>query len=285
MTVKSTIRDAAIAPPIPFAPGDELARMRRDEPRFTQAGLLFLMALPVFAAAGLIDDRLHLGIDIWIKPAKFALALAIYLLTLAVTARFLTVGFRGSLAYRTFSAVVVASCAAELVWVAGAAALGTSSHFNTEHAFLAAIYSLMGLIAVTLTSATTVHAWGIVRNAATGLAPTLRESLVLGLGLTLPLTLMTAGTMAGMGGHGVGGSGLDTSAAPIMGWLRDAGDLRVGHFFATHALHFIPAFGLAAGALGGGVWPVRAFAAAFSAVVMFTFVQALGGMPFLGGWI
>jgi len=47
-----------------------------------------------------------------------------------------------------------------------------------------------------------------------------------------------------------------------MGWSRDGGDLRVAHFFATHALHVMPLFALVAGHLPGlpGKWAVRGFA-------------------------
>jgi hypothetical protein len=277
----SSIEHHAYRPPSRLSA--QLGLMREDEPRFTAAGLGFLMAIPLFAAAGALDDRLHLGVDIWLKPAKFALALGVYLLTLAFTARFLPESYRNSAAYRAFSVVVVAACAAEMAWIAGAAALGTSSHFNVATSLASTLYGLMGVLATTLTSASSVHAVGIWRNKRTGLSQPMREALILGLGLTLPLTLLTAGTMSHMNGHAVGGTGLDTAGLPLMGWLSDAGDLRVGHFFATHALHFIPAFGLMAVMLTGNraIWPVRLFAFAFTGFVVFTFVQALAGNPFL----
>lgn len=99
----------------------------------------------------------------------------------------------------------------------------------------------------------------------------------------LPLTLITAGTMSGLGGHFVGGSGSDAGGLPFMGWSREVGDLRVAHFFATHALHFIPVFGLVSASLFGDErrLPLRLFVVAFAAFVLFTFVQALAGRPFL----
>jgi hypothetical protein len=70
-----------------------------------------------------------------------------------------------------------------------------------------------------------------------------------------------------------------------MGWARDGGDLRVAHFFATHAMHFIPLAGLLAViALPDRRARVVVYAASagVTAFVIFTFVQALMGQPFLG---
>ena len=73
------------------------------------------------------------------------------------------------------------------------------------------------------------------------------------------------------------------AACRCMGWARDGGDLRVAHFFATHAMHFIPAFGLVSVAVfrPANRLPVWLFAAAFVGFVIFLFVQALRGEPFL----
>ncbi|MGL4406347.1 MAG: hypothetical protein ACRCT6_11335 [Notoacmeibacter sp.] len=260
-----------------------LEQMRRDEPGFAITGFLLALTLPIFLAAAALDDRLHLGINIWDKPAKFAAALSIYLLTLAFFARYLPADLRQKTSYKIYSASVVFAVIAEMVWIGGAAAFGTSSHFNTENPLLAAVYPVMGALATLLTSATAVYAWQIYRNNNLTLSPVMKTALVFGLGLTLPLTLMTAGTMSSLTGHSVGGTGLDTNSIALIGWLRDAGDLRVGHFFATHALHGIPLAGVVSSAIFGPnkTWPVLVFSALYSAFVVFTFVQALNGQPFI----
>ena len=63
------------------------------------------------------------------------------------------------------------------------------------------------------------------------------------------------------------------------------GDLRAAHFFAIHALHFVPALGLLAAMIFGGEnrTPVRLIAAAYAGFVFFLFAQALMGLPFLPG--
>ena len=260
-----------------------LKRLRDDEPNFAITGLFVALVAPVCLAAGMLDDRLHLGLNIWDKPAKFAIALSVYLLTLAYFARFLPNKFREKTGNKIFSWSVCFAVIAEVVWIGGAAALGTSSHFNTEIPLLAAIYPLMGAFATLLTSASAVYAVQIHRNKQLDIAPAIKTALVIGLGLTLPLTLMTAGTMSGMNSHAVGGTGLDTDSMALIGWLRSAGDLRVGHFFATHALHVIPIFGVSSALIFGPKQktPIYVFSTAYAIFVIFTFVQALQGVPFI----
>jgi hypothetical protein len=255
-------------------------RLWSDEPRFFATAIFIAVAsLPLLFAA-LVDSREFLGVPVWEKPLKFHLATSTYLLTLAFFARYLPAATREKRWYRIFSGAVAGAILLELAWIDVAAGLGTASHFNRTP--LGGIfYTLAGLGAVIMTSASAVFAFQIGRNGATGLAPALKESLVIGLALVLPLTLITAGTMSSGSGHWVGGTPADPSGLFFFGWARDVGDLRVSHFFATHALQFIPLFGLAYDRAGGrDRWPVRLVALAFVAFVVFLYVQALMGQPF-----
>jgi hypothetical protein len=84
-----------------------------------------------------------------------------------------------------------------------------------------------------------------------------------------------------MDGHLVGQAGGAT--VPLMGWAREAGDLRVAHFFATHAMHFVPVFAVASAVAVGETrrLPVRLFAFAFAAFTLLTLAQAIAGRPLL----
>jgi hypothetical protein len=87
-----------------------------------------------------------------------------------------------------------------------------------------------------------------------------------------------------MGSHWIGGSLSDTAGLWLMGWSRDGGDLRVAHFFATHAMHVIPltAIGLAMIFGRNTQIPVLVIALAYVCFVIGTFIQALMGYPFIG---
>jgi hypothetical protein len=263
-------------------PARLIGMLRACEPRFFALGVLMLAAALPTAFAGLVDSREFLGIDVWTKPFKFEMALVVYTWTLAFFARFLPAGTTARLWYRAYVGAVAVAIILEMIWIGGAAALGTASHFNSTP-FGDLVYSAMGLAAVFLTSASAVYAVLIARNQSTGLPPALKDAVVIGLALVLPLTLATAGTMAAMGSHFVGGSGSDAGGLPVMGWARDSGDLRIAHFFATHAMHFIPAFGLVAAAAfrPAGRAPVWGFAIVFVGFVIFVFAQALRGEAFL----
>jgi len=267
-------------PALPLRPA---TRLWTDAPAFTALALLIGLAiLPVLAAMSL-DPRLFGGEDIWLKPLKFHIALVIYLVTLAVFARWMTPAQRDSRMWRGFVAVVCLCVLAELVWIGGAAALGTGSHFNISSPVWGTLYSLMGLAAVTLTSASLVMGVAIARNPATGLHPAVKLSIVLGLILTFVLTVITAGYMASTTGHYVGVP-VTGERLPILGWSREVGDLRVGHFLATHALHGLPIWGLMAARMGdgrGSLTLVWAGAVAYAVLVLATFAQAMAGMPLI----
>lgn len=265
---------------LPAAPQ---SRLWSDAPAFTGLALfLMLSTLPVMGAMAL-DARDWLGESIWIKPLKFQIALAIYLVTLAFFARWLPEGTAQARWWRLYAGAVCFAVLAEMAWIGGAAALGTGSHFNLSTPLWNALYSVMGIFAAFLTSASFVMAVLIRRNAATGLDPALKLSLVLGLGLTLPLTLIVAFTMAAGTGHHVG-LPVTGDRFPVMGWSREVGDLRVAHFLATHAMHAVPLVGwLVAGRLTDATARAAVIAAtvAWVAVTFATFAQALAGKPLI----
>lgn len=284
-----TLADTASAPR-PLRPGPAtqvLADITAAAPVLSGLTVvLALLTLPTLAAMAL-DPRIFQGTSIWLKPLKFELALAIYTGTLALYALWVPPRVRSALWFRAVTATATLAILAEIAWIGGAAAAGTASHFNLSSPLMAALYNAAGIGAVTLTSLTLVFGVAIARNAATGLPPSFHLSLCVGLLLTFVLTLVTAGTMASMSGHTVGASSSDAGLA-FFGWSREAGDLRVAHFFATHAMHAVPLIGLFAAALldaGAGRRVVWAAGAAYAAFVLFTFMEALAGRPFLSVFV
>jgi hypothetical protein len=258
----------------------DLRRMAGDAPALTSLAIvLFLGLIPLYAAMAM-DARIFQGESPWMKPVKFHYALGLYTISLAFFARYMPKATRQGRPWRWFTAAVVVAILGEVLWLSAAAMLNTASHFNTEIPVFTAVYSLMGVFAVLLTSASLAMAISVWRNPGTGLEPALHLSVALGLILTFCLTIPVAGYLSSNGGHFVGES---TRALMVLGWSRDAGDLRVAHFLATHALHFVPVAGLLALWLAprAALWLVWLVAAAFAALVGFTFVQALQGQPFL----
>lgn len=258
-----------------------LFSLASSEPRFAAAGYFIALSLLVYVPAMLLDARHFQGESVWIKPVKFQLALIIYLFSLAFFARWLPAGVTQGKLYRTYSSIVVFAIIAELMWIGGAAMFGVASHFNQSEPLMISLYPVMGFLAVTLTSASLVLGIAIWRNPGTALPPALHLSIALGLVLTFVLTVPVAGLMASMPGHAVGVAP-GGEALPVLGWSRVGGDLRIAHFFATHALHALPLVGLVLTKTfpdriaRAGVW---IGAAAYTAIVILTLVQALEGQP------
>jgi hypothetical protein len=219
-------------------------------------------------AAYALDGRMFQGDTVWLKPLKFHLALAVYTGTLALFAMLLPEGTFTSQRWKIYIGVVTACILGELLWVGSAAALGTASHFNVTGIW-AALYSLMGVAAVTLTSLSLVMGVVFWRHR----ADPLMLSVALGLILTFLLTVPVAGTMSSGTGHLIG-TPVTGARFPIMGWSMEVGDLRLSHFLATHAMHFVPLAGLTGSR--GAVWGA---AAGFTALTLWCFARALMGLP------
>ena len=260
-----------------------LTQIFSGAPAFAAAGLLMFWLMLPTAATALLDRRQLLGVSVWDKPLKFQLALGVYLLTLALFANWLPAGFLAGRRYRIYAGTVLVAIGLEMAWLMGAAALGVASHFNTT-AIGTLIYRSMGGLAIWLTSASLVYGVVLARRGRDFGNPALKEGIAIGLMLVLPLTLVTAGFLSAWGSHFVGGVASDAGGLWLMGWARQGGDLRVAHFFATHALHVVPALALVSSAVLGKMrrWPVRLGAGLYVAFVAYTFIEALSGRPFLG---
>ena len=140
-----------------------LERMMYDEPMFTSIGLLMLgLAMPTLVLMG-FDTRTVQGENPWIKPFKFELSIAFFLLTLAFFAKYLPEGMTEQPSYKVYSIVVIACAVIEMVWIIGAASFAIPSHFSTGPV-MSRIYGVMGLLAVILTSATLVYGIAILRQ-------------------------------------------------------------------------------------------------------------------------
>jgi hypothetical protein len=219
----------------------------------TFTGLLML-AVFVGTLIGLaLDPRVITGVTAWLKPAKFAISIAIYSFTFIWMLGFVQgharlVGVAANMTALTFLI--------EILIIAGQAARGTSSHFNVRTPFDAALFGVMGVSIVVLWLMGMLAALLLLRQRlpdpafAWSLRLGLLVSLV-GMGLAFFMTgptpaqqaALAAGTSPSIiGAHSVGvpdgGPGL-----PILGWSTVGGDIRVAHFVGLHALQIVPLFG------------------------------------------
>jgi hypothetical protein len=262
-----------------------LDRMRQVAAPLYWTGLaLLILSLPTLALT-LLDSRQLQGVSVWLKPFKFQISTGVYLLTLSLFMVWLpaqALATKKSL-YVVWGAVI--SGLFEVAYITVQGSLGLASHYNLTSRFFANMYTLMGIGAVVLASASLVLGILIARSRDCKLPAALKLAIALGLILTFVLGTGFGGYLSAQrAGHWVGGVLSDSGGLPLVKWSRSGGDLRVAHFFGIHAMHFVPAFAFAIQLSGTtqnrAVRAVWVFAIAFSGFCTWTFVQALRGLPF-----
>jgi hypothetical protein len=205
---------------------------RADAVLMTFAALLFALLVPM--AFGLaFDERTLRGVNVWVKPMKFALSLGVLAWTTAYFSALVQPERRRALALVRWALIGAATF--EIAYITLQAALGQASHYNVGTPLRVALYQLMGLGALMLTGSQALLAWLVARHARPGVAPAFRLAAVFGLAMAFVF-----GTAAGVPLSMV--QPPDASALPLFGWhLR--GDLRPAHFVGLHAEQLLPLLG------------------------------------------
>jgi Domain of unknown function (DUF4281) len=214
----------------------------------------------LLASAGLmlIDDRQVLGASTWLKPAKFAISVALTSATLALLLRQLAPLGRGG---RWAVGLSVGLLALELVIITVQAARGVPSHFNASTPLDGTLFTITGASIAVVTIAIGYLGWRSFRQPLASFStPAAGWGVRMGF-LTMLVGASLGGLMPGptaeqrrhlqagapptmLGAHAVGvpdgGPGL-----PITRWSTEGGDLRIPHFVGMHALQLLPLFGWA----------------------------------------
>jgi hypothetical protein len=232
---------------------------------------VFAVGFIICTALQFIDARLLLGVSVWEKPAKFFFSLATHFATVAWALSLLNTEQRATRGIIWAVRLMVAAAVLELIYIVARAARGEASHFNTGTPLDAALYSIMGIGALTLTFTAGYVGFRIWRARQGSIW---REAAGFGLMLGAVLGTLTAGYMSSQTGHHVGGDLNDALGLPFFHWSTTHGDLRVAHFVGLHAMQVVPF-----AALSGKRSVVYAVALAITALTAFTFAQAVLGIP------
>lgn len=274
--------DASLAFPAVPSFRSPVATLRERHPALTAVGLAFLLLAVVTASLPLFDGRLLDGVSIWAKPAKFFLSTGVFLLTSAWFFGYVRPERRSNRILRVSVVVAIAAAVFELGYITFQAALGERSHFNQSDLTHIALYGLMGAAALAMLVTKIPLAIEIARRPAAGTSPQMRNAIVVGVALTVVLGAISGVYMSQQygQGHNVGAVG---GAAPLFGWNRAGGDLRVAHFFGMHAEQVLPIVAALCACTVSRRWTdrlVTAAAVAIAGLTALVFVQALGGRPF-----
>ncbi len=190
--------------------------------------LIFLLLMP-------FDNRLVTGVNAWIKPAKFAASITIFLWTMAWILSYLQVK---PARVRRYSLLFATAMLVEMVIISIQAARGTASHFNVFSSPVNAIlFSVMGLF-ITINLVVTIMLLIDFFIQKTALSQPMRWAIRLGLFIMIFASLegfLMTSILSHTVGAADGGPGL-----PVVNWSTMAGDLRVAHFLGMHGLQIFP---------------------------------------------
>jgi hypothetical protein len=270
-------------------------RLWQTSPELIATAALMLLVLAGALVGLAVDPTVITGVPAWLKPAKFAVSIAIYAVTLAWIFTFIPAWTRTR---RVIGWATAITMVLEIAIIGGQAWRGTTSHFNIATPANAVLFAVMGLAILVQTLSTITVAVALWRTRFDDRA--LGWALRFGMSLTIvgALTggLMTRPTAAQLeaarAGERMTIAGAHTVGAPDggpgltgTGWSTEHGDLRVPHFVGLHALQFLPLVTLLLAR--GQVRPnVRVrltlvAAASYASLYVILVLQALRGIPFV----
>lgn len=267
-----------VATDLPAMP--EAAGAARHIRNLTAASLA-LLALSLIAL--MIDTRTLGGVNVWIKPVKFALSFVVLFATLEFVVNRLSYPVRAGRTLTICVFVLTTAFILEMGYIMLQAGKAEASHFNNSTVFNAVMYGLMGLGAVSLVLVVAAVGWLALRDRDARFGPCLRAGIGAGFLSTTVLTLIVAGYMSNTTGHFVGVPGADAAVLPFLGWSATVGDLRPAHFVALHAMQVLPLLGWFLDRYEirrVGVW-IGGASVLWAALTMALFVQALAGRPLI----
>ncbi len=242
--------------------------------------LIYLIAIIPCLIGMVIDERTLMGVNVWIKPLKFAISQAIYVTTVGYLITFYP--FRR----RTKSIInntVAFTLLVEYFIIIYQGSRGVRSHYNFDTQIDALLFAIMGIfVGINVL----IMLLFIIETLRKKLDTTkvVQWSILLGW-IVVSVGSWIGGQMIGQMSHNVGvadgGVGL-----PLLNWGTIAGDLRVAHFFGLHGLQIIPLFAL----FLSRKWKttdqnivigVTLFGIMYASWIGYTFYQAKQAMPLI----
>ena len=192
-------------------------------------GMLFLSLLGL-----LLDSRLLLGENIWLKPAKFGASIVIYCITMAVL---LSIYPYTEKRKQQLSWLFGGTMFLETPLIFVQAFRGVRSHFNITTPLDGLIFGAMGILIL-------LNSLGLIWMIITAFTKRFETSLAMQRAIQFAWLGMLVSMLAGQlmitaSQHAVGvpdgGAGI-----PITNWSAEGGDWRAVHFFGMHGIQLLP---------------------------------------------
>jgi hypothetical protein len=248
-----------------------LTRIKSNGLALYYCGLGHLALFIVIVIIAQFDHRQLMGINLWIKPGKFAISIAIYCLTWPLLLQYLPFGR----VKKRFINLTVFAMIFEMLAIGSQAARGQLSHFNITGLYNAILFSLMGIVIVSQTLFALYVGCLFFKVKPVQISLAMLWAIRLGI-LMAGFFAMEGGLMASHLAHTVGGA--DGGAGiPIFNWSRLHGDLRIAHFAGLHALQLVPLVVLISGVKSAR--PAVIFSVVYFVAVSSLFAIAMLGRP------
>lgn len=253
----------------------------KTQSKVTYYHTLFCFLLALIAMVGLfIDDRTLLGVNVWLKPLKFALSGGIFIYTVGFFTHLYNYGNRKK---NLINHLIAWTTSIDILIIITQGARGVKSHYNMNSAFDGILFAAMGVLISFSVLVMAIFLIDTLRNKPK-LGFTLLSALLMGW-IAMLYGSYVGGQMIGQMSHNVGvidgGAGM-----PIVNWSLNGGDLRIAHFFGLHGIQIIPIvaylitkkwtkFPLRAGIAAG------LFGISYIGLIALTFYQAKNGIPLI----
>lgn len=201
-----------------------------------RTAVMILICLPATIVLAATDERMLDGTNVWMKPLKFQISLAIFLATLAVMRSLTSAAFRAGQLQRGVRWTAIGVSVFEISWITLQAARGERSHYS-ETPFGNAMYAAMGIGAVLLSLTPFVLMVAIARNRSKCTGQTLlRWGVYTGTIAGLIGTMVVGAMLGEQPSHYPADDNERISRIPFVGWSTTSGDLRIAHFVGMHAM-------------------------------------------------
>jgi len=215
-------------------------------------------------------DIIVLGINAFIKPAKFFLSIWIFCWTMGWYLEYLDNKRR----VRNYTWMVVIVMIIEQFIITWQAANGRLSHFNTTTPFYQSLFYIMGAAITTLVIWTIVVGYWFCKQKQFSAPMPYIWGIRLGI-FVFAIFAFEGGYIASHLSHTVGGP-MGGPGLPVVNWSTEFGDLRVAHFIGIHSLQLIPLFGYYIAKTNRAV---QIFTVIYFLATAFLLVQALEKLP------
>ena len=207
---------------------------KADRLTFNVAAALLLLAGMTLIGI-FIDDRVIAGQNVWIKPFKFSMSFAIFLLTIGWVIQYLPHTLKSR-----YSSGFVFVIMVEILAIYIQAIRGRTSHYNFETALDIFFYASMG-VAIAINTILLITLIFHLSARAYFLPSTYVRSIQFGLILSVIGSFIGV-IMSAHKGHTFGG--IDGGPGiPLFNWSILYGDLRFAHFIGLHGLQVMVGLG------------------------------------------